>query len=357
MPNPLEPSPSSSFERKASIADSGEIERRRLFVKEMIRKAWQGAKCALGGDRDNSILAMKRSSSETNYRMLVSQDSMVNAMTTFALTGMEAEFEQGTRWVETQLEFEKLDKDLSVSRIVSSYIGALLSCFALTWNRIFLDKAEQLALKLEPAYKSETGLPYHAINPATGQATGSLVWLSEIAGGAIEYAFLSDITDDPRFKNRSEVGRKFLASKEKPKGLYMWKVDVETGNWANTTSTVSFAARGFYRNLVKSYFYSGKKDIQALQMYGEAMAAIQVSGMLPKSRTGLTYARDLDTSTGVYDEFMSHCSAYLGALFAQGSVALQTQSTVPDSLVGQHLQMARALTETCHEACKVSPSR
>ena len=91
----------------------------------MVRKAWNGVKEALG---DNSILSIKRVSSQRiTFRSLVSQDTLVNAMTTFAVTGMEAEFEQGMHWMETQLEFDRLDKDLDVSRVVTSYIGGLLS--------------------------------------------------------------------------------------------------------------------------------------------------------------------------------------------------------------------------------------
>ena len=67
-----------------------------------------------------------------------------------------------------------------------------------------------MATKLEPAYKSEAGLPYHSINPVTGQATGSLVWLSDITTGMLENAHLSDVTDDPRYKRRCELAKTFL---------------------------------------------------------------------------------------------------------------------------------------------------
>ena len=354
----------STLAANGSSADStvNELEHRRLFVKNMVSKAWKGAKNALG---DNSILSIKQCSSQRiKVRNLVSQDSLINAMTTFAVTGMEADFAEGLVWVETQLEFDRLelDKDLDVSRVVTNYIGAMLSCFALTWNRVFLDKAEMLATKLEPAYRSETGLPYHSINTVSGQATGSLVWLSEVAAGAIEYAYLSDVTDDPRYKLRCEAARKFLVEKEKPQGLYMFKVDVETGKWATTTATLSFASCHFYLNLVKSYMYSNKKDTQALQMYVDAMANVQQNGLLGTSRTGLMFARNFDYSTDVRDDFMSHCAGYLGALFALGATCLKTYEPEDKDRVEQHLTCARKLTETCHEASertatKLIPSR
>ena len=58
--------------------------------------------------------------------------------------------------------------DLSVFETNIRFIGGLLTCFALTGDVIFRDKAEQVAKKLLPAFQTQTGLPHSLINVKTG---------------------------------------------------------------------------------------------------------------------------------------------------------------------------------------------
>ena len=58
--------------------------------------------------------------------------------------------------------------DLSVFETNIRFIGGLLTCFALTGDIMFRDKAEQVAKKLLPAFQTQTGLPHSLINIKTG---------------------------------------------------------------------------------------------------------------------------------------------------------------------------------------------
>jgi mannosyl-oligosaccharide alpha-1,2-mannosidase len=58
--------------------------------------------------------------------------------------------------------------DLSVFETNIRFIGGLLTCFALTGDVMFRDKAEQVAKKLLPAFQTQTGLPHSLINIKTG---------------------------------------------------------------------------------------------------------------------------------------------------------------------------------------------
>src|SRR4051794_8689469 len=44
------------------------------------------------------------------------------------------------------------------------FIGGLLSAYDLTGTRIFLDKAEELAQRLMPAFNAPNGIPFSTIN-------------------------------------------------------------------------------------------------------------------------------------------------------------------------------------------------
>lgn len=59
------------------------------------------------------------------------------------------------------------DSDLSVFETTIRFVGGLLSCYALTGDVVFRDKAAEVADALLPAFDTPTGLPFSLINPST----------------------------------------------------------------------------------------------------------------------------------------------------------------------------------------------
>lgn len=55
--------------------------------------------------------------------------------------------------------------------------------------------------------------------------------LSEFGTFHLEFAYLSDITGNPVYRERVENIRKVLKEKTKPKGLYPNFLHPETGEW------------------------------------------------------------------------------------------------------------------------------
>lgn len=64
---------------------------------------------------------------------------------------------------------------MSVFEINIRFVGGLLSCYALTGDILFRDKAEQVAHKLLPAFHTPTGIPYSLVNFKTGVSIGKIV--------------------------------------------------------------------------------------------------------------------------------------------------------------------------------------
>lgn len=58
--------------------------------------------------------------------------------------------------------------DVSVFEVNIRFIGGLLSCYALTGDVLFRDKAQQIADKLLPAFDTPTGIPHALVNFKTG---------------------------------------------------------------------------------------------------------------------------------------------------------------------------------------------
>merc|ERR1711981_159194 len=104
--------------------------------------------------------------------------------------------------------------------------GGLLSAYALTGDDLFREKALHVADKLMPAFKSPTGIPFALINMRTGTAknygwaSGGSSILSEFGTLHMEFAYLSDVTGDPRYLKAVERIREVIISAERPKTLY-----------------------------------------------------------------------------------------------------------------------------------------
>lgn len=61
--------------------------------------------------------------------------------------------------------------DISVFETNIRFIGGFLTCYAMTGDTIFRDKAEYVAKKLLPAFQTPTGIPYSLVNLKSGVST------------------------------------------------------------------------------------------------------------------------------------------------------------------------------------------
>lgn len=66
--------------------------------------------------------------------------------------------------------------DISVFEANIRFLGGFLACFALTGDVMFREKAQQIAEKLLPAFKTPTGIPHALVNMKTGVSRIILVY-------------------------------------------------------------------------------------------------------------------------------------------------------------------------------------
>lgn len=60
------------------------------------------------------------------------------------------------------------NNEVSVFETNIRFMASLLSCYALTGDVMFKEKAAQLGERLLPAFETETGIPHSLINLRTG---------------------------------------------------------------------------------------------------------------------------------------------------------------------------------------------
>ena len=76
---------------------------------------------------------------------------------------------EGRDWVAEKLKIDDGTSDISVFEVNIRFVGGLLSCYALTGDRVFKDQAVAIAKKLLPAFNTPSGLPFAMVNLKTGK--------------------------------------------------------------------------------------------------------------------------------------------------------------------------------------------
>lgn len=158
-------------------------------------------------------------------------------MDTLFIMGFKDEFEKGRKWIQEYLTFDDIRTDISLFETTIRYVGGLLTCYAFTEDKMFLDKADHIANKLLPAFNSPKGLPFSLVNPMT-KFSKNYVWastsssiLSEIGTLHLEFVYLSDLTFNDIYRKKVFHIREVLQAMKKPKGLFPNYISPLTGRW------------------------------------------------------------------------------------------------------------------------------
>ena len=99
----------------------------------------------------------------------------------------------------------------------------------------------------------------------------------------MEFAYLSDITGNPVYKQKVEKIREVVASLERPKKLYPNYLHPKTGKWGQQHTSVGALGDSFYEYLLKEWLRSGKRDLQVswehfLAFYGQGQRKVPKTG-------------------------------------------------------------------------------
>ena len=198
----------------------------------------------------------------------------------------------------------------------------------------------------------------------TGATNGIIVDLSHVYNGALEYNYLSEVTKDPQFKERALKIRKLLKEREKPRGCYIRRMNIETGQFWGTQAQMFRDTRDFYYTLIKEVYQSKFQDQEALEMYIEAIDNVMKpkSNVIVTSRTGLVYLQAYDPYTKKDEKTMEYEGCILGAMWMMSSHMLEQAASKMDGGEGQHwqnidriavhCQMAKNIEATCTKAHK-----
>lgn len=257
----------------------------REVVREMFHHAYTGyMEHAFPKDQlaPQSCRAYRRKTADFhmgNYAL-----TLVESLSTLAVMGEAAKFQQAVDWLSANLEWRSVE--VSVFEANIRVLGGLLSAHMLAsdptlglypgYDGDLLRLATELGEILLTAFNAKE-IPATRINLHSRKTSGSsLVNLAAGTTFLLEFGVLSRLTGDSRFEVAAERAVDFFWGKRSPLNLVGSLMKWSTGEWVRdpnvTSAGVGSGSDSFYEYLLKYYILSG--DSKYWDMWNEAYQSI-----------------------------------------------------------------------------------
>jgi Glycosyl hydrolase family 47 len=229
----------------------------------------------------------------------------VDAMDVMYIMGLKNEADSTEDYIAKNMSF---DKDIFVKNfeITIRLLGGLLSTYQINHDKRLLNLAEDLGNRLLPVFNSPTGMPYMFVNLKTGEVRGKISNPAEIGTLLIEFGTLAKLTKDTVYYYEAKKALVELFNRRSSIGLVGSTINVETGEWIDSTSHISGGIDSYYEYLLKSWKLFGDKDCE--NMWKVSIAAVN-KYLADDTKDGLWY-RQVNMFSG------KTISTYYGALDA-----------------------------------------
>jgi mannosyl-oligosaccharide alpha-1,2-mannosidase len=243
--------------------------------------------------------------------------SLIEALDTLWLMGLDDRFADGVAWVKANAAFE-VDGDVSVFETNIRLVGGLLSAHLASRDGQLLALARDLADRLLPAFDTPTGIPYRVVNLKTGAKSQPLTSPADAGTFIAEWGMLSRLTGDSRYVDAAKRAQIAIFRRRSPIGLIATRIDAESGAWQSNIATVGSYCDSFFE-----YLWDGwdlLRDAECRAMYEACKAAILKHQQVWQD--GRLWFADVDCDTGkVLSTEQDELASFYGGLLAQGGDA------------------------------------
>lgn len=258
-------------------------------VREEYLRSWQGYEShAMGFDDVLSV-----SGQPHNWYGESLLITPIDALDGMILLGLKQEADSLVEYIVRHASWDK-DVDVSVFEINIRCLGGLLASYELTGDERLLYLAEDLGKRFLPAFSSSTGMPYRFVNLHTGRISGEVSNPAEIGTLILEFGILSRCTENPLYYDLAKRAITELYNRRSSIGLVGEAINVETGEWTNTSSHVGACIDSYYEYLYKGWLLFGDPDLKA--MWDTHIQAVN-RYCATENQKGLWYGR-VDMNTG-----------------------------------------------------------
>jgi Glycosyl hydrolase family 47 len=242
--------------------------------------------------------------------------SIIEALDTLYVMGLDDELALGVDWIKQNLDFG-LDGDVHVFEWIIRVVGGLLAGYLSTGDKDLLALTKESADAILPAFtQSPTGMPYQYVNFATGALSGNTPPMAEIGTNILEFGVLSQVTGDPAYYQAAKKAYRAAVERRSSLDLLGTYLNVETGQWADSTDQApNPPVDSFYEYLWGGWAMFGDKD--CLAWYRMFTAAIK--RYLAETYDGYTWFKQVNFDTGaLVSRDQSELAAFYGEILAKG---------------------------------------
>jgi mannosyl-oligosaccharide alpha-1,2-mannosidase len=240
--------------------------------------------------------------------------SLIEAMDTLWVMGLDAEFADALAWVKAHADFD-VDGEVSVFETQIRLVGGLLSAHHACGDPVLLAKARDLADRLLPAFDTPTGMPYRYVNLRSKAVRDPASNPAEVGTHIAELGTLSALTGDPRYRDAAKRALVAMFEKRSAIGLLADKIDVTTGQWLGRRASIAPPCDSYYEYLWDGWQLLGDRECRA--MYETCTAAIARHQAVHAD--GHLWFADVDFETGArLSSRQDELASFYGGLLAQG---------------------------------------
>ncbi|KAJ3739778.1 glycoside hydrolase [Lentinula detonsa] len=289
-------SPGSST--KSFVGLSADVEKRDAVV-EAFKHAWRAYELmverdAMGNDEYHPI-----SHKGTNLTKAGGIGyTVIDSIDTMLIMGLEDDYARARKWVETSLSFDR-DASFNTFETTIRVLGGLLSAYELTGHdKLYIDRAIDLADRILPAFDTNSGLPLPNINLGKREGVPDadlpyLVSTAEVSTLQLELRYLSHLTDEDIYWEKAESVMKTIKEHRMPHGLASIYMHVDTGEFVPSAIRLGSRGDSYYEYLLKQYIQTNQTEAVYREMYDDAMAAVNEHLITKSPYTRMTYTSEL----------------------------------------------------------------
>lgn len=213
--------------------------------------------------------------------------SPIDAYSTIKLMGFDEEAKRIQDYIKDSVNW---DKDLYVKtfEVNIRILGGMLAMYQYTMDEKILNKTEDFGRRMLKAFDSPTGIPYYWFNLKTGHAKGKSINIAEAASYTFEMGILSYFTKNPVYYQAAKKATLAVFERTSDLNLVGERIDVETGEWLDTSSHICAGIDSYYEYMYKSWLLF--KDDELKDTWDKSISAVN-KYMIEESDTSFWYKR------------------------------------------------------------------
>ncbi|KAG0043124.1 mannosyl-oligosaccharide alpha-1,2-mannosidase [Gryganskiella cystojenkinii] len=334
-------------------------EERKDRVKAAFQDSWSAYRRDAWGNDEYHPIAQKGSNMIRNGGQY--GFTIVDSLDTILLMGLQEEFEQARDWVKNELSFDQ-DGEVNLFETTIRVLGGLLSAFNLSQDRMFLEKAVDLADRLMGAFSPSSGIPFASVHLKDGRGVpgheGGISTTSEVSTIQLEFKYLSFLTGDDKYWKAAEgVMLKFKSLESSTvDGLVPIFINPYSGQFHGGEIRLGSRGDSYYEYLIKQYLQTSKLEPLYKDMYDHAITGVKAHLLGRTIPNNLLFVGEISKySPKNLSPKMDHLVCFLGGTMALSSTeghpldnVILSRSEFSD-VEEEDFKIGEELTKSCYE--------